>query len=310
MKSNVKVAIAVPLIGLAALAFTGCSAADEAAKPSPSETKSVTVPTAKLDSEAQALLPADIKSAGTITAVTNAGYPPYEMFASDNKTIIGRDIDFGKALGEALGIDVKFENVSFDAIIPGIDSGRYQVAISGLTVTPERLQAADFVTYSESGSNLAVAPGNPIHLKASDAKTLCGKTIGVTKGSSDALVNLPKLNKECLDAGKKAIEAKEFPDEGSRLALSSGRVDGILDDALSLAYSAKKSNGQYELAAGPDIAPAASGIALVKNSPLTPAISAAVKNLVTNQKDVYEAINEKWGIPADHILSADQVDNK
>ncbi|MEY9853151.1 polar amino acid transport system substrate-binding protein [Leifsonia sp. EB41] len=309
MKSNVKVAIAVPLISLAALAFTGCSAAD-GAKPSPSESKSVTVPSAKLDKEAQALLPADVRAAGALTAVTNAGYPPYEMFASDNKTIIGRDIDFAKALSETLGVDIKFDNVSFDAIIPGINSGRYQLAISGLTVTPERLQAADFVTYSESGSNLAVAPGNPQHLKASDAKTLCGKTIGVTKGSSDALVNLPNLNKQCLAAGKKAIDAKEFPDEGSRLALSSGRVDAILDDALSLAYSAQKSNGQYELAAGPDIAPAASGIALVKDSPLTPAIAAAVKNMVTQQKAVYEAINEKWGVPADHILTADQVDNK
>lgn len=331
MKSTFKVAAVLTLAGLTLATLAACStdaaATEKQSSSTPTSSTSTqsssestpaqsssdpaapAVPDAHLNEEARALLPADVLSSGTITAVTNAGFPPYEMYAADNKTIIGRDIDFADALGQVLGITIEFENVSFDAIIPGIDSQRYQLAISGLTVTPERLKAADFVTYSESGSNLAVAPGNPLQLKVSDPSTLCGHTIGVTKGSSDALVNLPALNEECTSAGKPAIESKEFPDEGSRLALSSGRVDAILDDALSLAYSAAESEGQYELAEGPDVAAAPSGIALTKGSPLTAAITAAVTDLVTEQKNVYEAINVRWGIPADHILSADQVSN-
>lgn len=311
MKNSRKAIIASPLI-LSALLLAGCSGTGSSGSSATSTapgTGAAAVPAAALDNAAADLLPPDIKSAGKIVAVTNAGYPPYEMYDTDNTTIIGRDVDFAKALGEVLGVQIEFDNVSFDSIIPGIDAGRYQIAISGLTVTPDRLAAADFVSYSKSGSNIAVPAGNPKGLKVSDAMTLCGMTIGVTKGSSQALVDLPGLNQQCLDAGKAAITASEFADEGSRLALSSGRVDAILDDSLSLAYGAQQSDGAYELGPGADISAASSGIALEKGSDLTPAIAAAVKTLVSTQADIYKDINVKWGIPAENILSVDEVDN-
>jgi polar amino acid transport system substrate-binding protein len=295
----------VPLIAATVFALAACS---PTAADTPASNSSADGSKAVLDKSAAALLPSNIKTSKTLVAVTNAGYPPYEMYASDGKTIIGRDIDFAEAIGKVLGIKIQFQNVSFEAIVPGIQAGRYQIAISGLTVTPEREAVADFVAYNSSGDNLAVPPGNPKKLEVSKFQTLCGKTIGVSTGSSFALVDLPALSKRCTDAGKPAIVQKQFAGEGDRLALSSGRVDAILDDSISLAYSAKQSNGQYDLGPGPDIVQAISGIALEKNSKLTPAIQAAVKDLLSTQKSVTEAINVKWGIPAKNILPASKVD--
>jgi polar amino acid transport system substrate-binding protein len=265
------------------------------------------VPAAKLDKQAQALLPASIKSSKVIVTVTNAGYPPYEMYAANHTSIVGRDIDLAKALGQILGVTIKFQNVSFESIVPGLEAGRYQIADSGLTITPQRKKAVDFVAYSQGGDNIAVKPGNPMHMEVSKFQTLCGKTIGVTQGSSFALVDIPKLQGECKKAGKPAIQVSQYQNEDDRLALSSGRVDAILDDGLSLAYSAKQSKGQYVLGPGPDIESALIGIALVKHSDLTPAITAAVEDLVEHQTSIYKAINVKWGVPANQIIPAKEI---
>lgn len=300
--------LAIPVIAATVIALAACSSTSSS---TPKSTASASGgATAALDKSAAALLPASIKKSKTLVAVTNAGYPPYEMYASDNKTIIGRDVDFAQAIGQVLGIKVELQNVSFEAIVPGIQAGRYQIAISGLTVTDARKQVADFVAYNASGDNLAVPPGNPKKLEVSKFETLCGNTIGVSTGSSFALVDLPALSKQCTDAGKPAIVQKQFAGDSDRLALSSGRVDAILDDGISLAYSAKQSNGAYELGPGADIVQATSGIALQKNSDLTPAISAAVKDLLSTQKSVTEAINVKWGIPPKNLLPASLVDVK
>jgi len=299
--------LAIPLIAATAITLAACSTTSSTT-PTSKSSASTDGSKAVFDKAAAALLPANIKKSKTLVAVTNAGYPPYEQYASDGKTIVGRDIDFAQAIGKVLGIKIEFQNVSFEAIVPGIQAGRYQIAISGLTVTPAREKVADFVAYNQSGDNIAVPPGNPQKLEVSKFATLCGKNIGVSTGSSFALVDLPALSTKCTDAGKPAIVIKQFSGDSDRLALSSGRVDAILDDGISLAYSAKESKGQYELGPGPDIVQATSGIALEKHSKLTPAIAAAVKDLLSSQKSVTEAINVKWGIPAGNILPASKVD--
>jgi polar amino acid transport system substrate-binding protein len=306
--SRTRTSLAIPVIAAALFALTACSS--PSSSPSTTTASSSHGSKAVFDKSAAALLPASTKKSKTLVAVTNAGYPPYEFYASDNKTILGRDVDFAQAIGKVLGIKVKLQNVSFEAIIPGIQAGRYQIAISGLTVTAERKKVADFVAYDASGDNIAVPPGNPKKLEMSKFETLCGKTIGTGTGSSMALVDLPAISKQCTDAGKPAIKQQNFAGVADHLALASGRLDAIMDDGPNLAYLAKNSKGAFDLGPGPDILQQSSGIALAKDSNLTPAISAAVKELLGKQKSVIEAINVKWGIPAKHLLPVDEVDVK
>ena len=108
-----------------------------------------------------AMLPASIKSSGTINIATDASYAPNEFFDTDGKTIIGMDVDLGNAIAQKLGVKANFQNVTFDNIIPGLAGGKYDLGMSSFTDTKEREQTVDFVTYFSAGESLIVAAGNP-----------------------------------------------------------------------------------------------------------------------------------------------------
>lgn len=74
---------------------------------------------------------------GVLTIGAEIGYPPFEDYADDGTTPVGFDIDFAKALGEKLGVEVNFINTSFDGILGGIGVN-YDVVISAVTINDER----------------------------------------------------------------------------------------------------------------------------------------------------------------------------
>ena len=80
---------------------------------------------------------------GTLTVGVEIGYPPFEDFANDGVTPVGYDIDFVKALGEKLGLEVVFINTAWDGIFQGIGVN-YDVVVSAVTITEERKQTMDF----------------------------------------------------------------------------------------------------------------------------------------------------------------------
>ncbi len=80
---------------------------------------------------------------GTLSIGVEIGYPPFEDFANDGVTPIGYDVDFAKALGEKLGLEVAFINTAWDGIFQGIGVN-YDVVISAVTITDERKQTMLF----------------------------------------------------------------------------------------------------------------------------------------------------------------------
>lgn len=253
------------------------------------------IPVAPLDPAAAALLPSSMKAGDVINVGTDPTFPPYEYYGSDNKTVEGWDADFAVAIGQTLGLKVKMVPSTFDAILPGLVSKRYDVGMSAFSSTPERQKNADFVNYLDSGSGLAVQPNNPKKLSM-DPMSLCGTKSSGQKGTTQGIEILPEFSAACVKAGKAPINIQLFPSQNeANLALISGRVDSIMSDSISLAYQGKLSNGKFELAKGSEYEPTPTGVALAKGSDLTPAFMAAVKKLV--QSDTYKAINAKYGIP-------------
>jgi polar amino acid transport system substrate-binding protein len=300
--------IAIAAGAALALTLTGCTNASEAPAKS-GDTQSVTLPTEKVpalsaDPALQALLPAEVSERGTLSIATDPTYAPFEVYADDNTTVVGLDADLGNALGQLLGLKVEFVPSGFDAIIPGLSSGKYDMAMSAFSVKPERLEQADMVVYHQSGSGIAVPKGNPEKLSM-DPTTLCGRTIGAEKGTTQGMDILPEFSKECEASGEKPIDIQLFPGTDKALtALSSGRVAGVVSGATGLGYQAKIS-GAFDVAEGGDFDPRPTGAVLPKDSTLTPAIVAAMKQLVT--EDAYRVAFEKWGIPANNMVTPDQV---
>jgi polar amino acid transport system substrate-binding protein len=292
------------IVGLSGCTNASLEGGSAAAQPLPGQDGAISA--APLNQAAADLLPADVRSKGTLLVGTDPTFPPYEFYAEDNKTVTGWDADFAKALGETLGLEVKMIPATFDTILPGVGSQKYDVGISGFNVTAERKKNADFATYMNSGSGLAVKQGNPKNL-ALDAMKLCGTRIGGEKGTSQGIETLPAFSKQCTDAGQAPIDIQLFPSQHeANLALTSGRVDGVLSGDIGMAYASKLSGGSFELAPGTGWDPTAVGIAMPKGSPLTKAVVAAVEALVAS--NTYTSINAKYGIPDSVKVSADQVD--
>ncbi|MGB9032955.1 MAG: ABC transporter substrate-binding protein [Paeniglutamicibacter sp.] len=292
---------------LLVLASTGCTTVSQAESTQGSGASgSASAVALGVNEAARALLPADIREAGVLRIASDPTYPPFEFYDTDNKTLIGWDADMGDAIGAVLGLKVEHVPATFDTILPGLQSGKYDLGMSTFSVTDERRKAVDFVPYLQGGTGLAVAPGNPQKLSV-DATSLCGKAVAAQKGSIQSLDILPAFSKNCTEAGSPAIDMQFFPTQNdANLALTSGRVQGVMADSVSLAYQGKLAGGKFEVAQGPDYEPELTGTALGKKSELLPAVQAATAAVL--ESPTYAEINAKWGLPAStQITPADVV---
>ena len=293
----------------AILALSGCaskksSTAAPASSAAPAATTSAAAATsaaagASSAADPASLLPAAIKSAGTLNIATDASYAPNEYFDTDGKTIIGFDIDLGNAIAAKLGLKANFQNVTFDAIIPALAAGKYDLSLSSFTDTKAREATVDFVTYFNAGESLMVPAGNPKGVTGPDL-TLCGLTVAVEKGTTEES-EIPALSTKCTGAGKKAITALSTDDQNAaNLALTSGRADVGSADSPIAAYAVKQLSGKIALA-GAIYETAPYGIAIPKSPGLAPAIKSALAAMVADGS--YKAVLDKWGDDAGAITT-------
>ena len=235
-------------------------------------------------------VPAKFRSK-TLIVATDASYPPNEFLAGDGKTVQGMDPDLARALARVMGVKATVRNATFDAIIPGLASGKYDLGMSSFTDTKEREKTVDFVTYFNAGTSFYTKRGVPAVGALAD---LCGKTVAVEKGTTQQ-----------TDAGTQAkkcsVKVLTFPDQnGANLAISSGRADVGMADSPVAAYIVKRSNGQFELSGEPyGVAPY--GIAIPKDAQLERPIKAALEVLMKN--GTYSKILDRWGIQQGAIKS-------
>jgi polar amino acid transport system substrate-binding protein len=241
-------------------------------------------------------VPANIKSKGTLTVAADATYPPDEFIASDGKTVIGMDADLAKALAGVMGLKASVQNVTFDAIIPGLAAGKYDLGMSSFTDTKEREKTVDFVTYLQAGSSIYVkADGGP-DLTSLDA--LCGHKVAAERGTTQS-DQIDEQNKKCTSEGKPGVTPVILPDQnGVNLAVTSGRADAAMADSPVASYIAEKSNGQLKVTGGP-FPPEPYGIAIPKNSGMAQPVLAGIKALIAD--GTYKKILEYWGLEAGAI---------
>jgi polar amino acid transport system substrate-binding protein len=246
-----------------------------------------------------AKLPADFS--GPITVATDASYPPNEFYDTDNKTIIGMDVDLSNAIAQTLGTTAKISNVGFDAILTGIQAEKYDLGVSSFTDNKEREEAVDFVTYLTAGTGFYTNADSPADVTG--LESLCGKKVAVEKGTTQADDAAAQL-KKCKADGK-SMTVSVFADQNAaNLAITSGRADVGMADSPVASYIVEQSGGKLErIDAKYDFGTAPYGIALAKDSKLTPAIQAAVQSLIDN--GTYDAILKKWNLQGEGIDTAE-----
>ncbi|MEA2215841.1 MAG: polar amino acid transport system substrate-binding protein [Solirubrobacteraceae bacterium] len=285
--------LGAPILVVLALAGCGSSSTTTATTATPTTSTSAS---GGAVSAIAAQVPAAVKSKGTLTVAAEAEYAPNEFIASDGHTLIGMDPDLVSAVAEVMGLKAKFVNANFETIIPGLAAGRYDLGASSFTDTKEREKTVDFVDYYKAGiSFYAKSSANP---GVTELKDICGKTVGVEKGTVEQEESEAQ-SKKCGKEGKKSVTVLSFSGQNAvNLAIASGRAEVGLADSPVVDYQIKKSGGQFKLV-GKTYAFAPYGLAIPKTSGMTKPILAALKELIANGK--YKAILEKWGIQSGAI---------
>ncbi|MGP4006257.1 ABC transporter substrate-binding protein [Streptomyces sp. 4N124] len=248
-------------------------------------------------------LPKEIRDKGVIKVGSDIAYAPVEFKDSAGKTV-GIDPDLAAAMGKQLGVTFEFENGTFDTLITGLRSKRYDMAMSAMTDTKDRQEGidsdtgkkvgegVDFVDYFTAGVSIYTKKGDDQGIKSwSD---LCGKTIVLQRGTVSE--DLAKAEaKKCT--GGKTIKIESFDnDQQAQTRLRAGGADAGSSDFPVAAYAVKTSGGgkDFQLV-GEQVEAAPYGIAVAKDqTELRDALKAALDAIIANGE--YDKVIKKWGV--------------
>ncbi|MCB0920637.1 MAG: ABC transporter substrate-binding protein [Actinobacteria bacterium] len=286
----------VIVLAAAGLALSACGgdSTTGSASPTPSGAPSVAV-----DEALAAQVPEDVKSSGVLVFGTDASYAPSEFFAEDGTTIVGFDVDLGKAIAAKLGLEGQFENATFDSLIVGVQNGKFPASMSSFTITPERLEQVNMISYFSAGTGWAVQTGNPAGVSIDDA---CGKTVAVQKATVQ-VDDIEKRNEDCKSAGKPEINIQQYGLQSeATTAVVSGKADAMLADSPVVAYAIQQSGKLEPVGEVYDSAPY--GIVVPKEeTEFATAVAGAVDALIAD--GTYGAILEQWGVSNGAVTAAE-----
>src|SRR6266566_4064125 len=252
-----------------------------------------------VDQALAAKVPAAIKSDGKLLIGTDSSYAPSEFLDTDGKTVIGFDVDLFNAVAAKLGLTTQWTSAKFDAIIPGVQSGKYEVGVSSFTINAERKQQVNMVSYFNAGTQWGTKKGNPTGIQPDNA---CGKKVAVQTSTVQDTEDLPKRVNQCKTSGKSAITIDRYQGQDQATAsVVSGKDDAMLADSPVVAYAVKQTNGQLELLGNIyDSAPY--GYVVKKDqTDFAQALSGAVAALISD--GTYKQILSKWGVDAGAITN-------
>lgn len=250
--------------------------------------------TVQSDAALKSTLPKQILERGFITAGTNPTTPPTVFFLQDNKTLVGREIDMMTAIGERLGVKVKWYDAgSFDNIIPGLKSGRYDVALSNIRATQKRFSQIDFISYFDASRQAVIARKDANITPFTELTALCGKSLSTGAGTGQIeLINAQ--NKACIAEGKKPINNTIFPNRTAGVqAVISGRVPMYYGPWEGLAWQVAQLK-DLTISGQINVKEAPMSIALAKGSPIETSVQAALNSLIKD--GTYQQILDKWSI--------------
>ncbi len=215
-----------------------------------------------------------------LTVGTEPGFPPFEL-VDDSGEIVGFDIDLVNAIAEKAGKTVEFQSLPFDGLIPALQSGTIDAAVSGMTITEERQQTVDFSDpYFKAGLAIAVQSGT------TDIQTLDdleGKRIAAQIGTTgaDAANSVEGATVTTFDSAPLALQE-----------LANGNVDAVVNDAPATLDAIATGNIPNVEVVGQLLTEEFYGIAMPQGSENLEAINAGLAEVKSD--GTYAEIYRKW----------------
>ena len=208
--------IALLLAAMMVLALAACAsnASNDTAAPADSAT----------ETEAPADTADTAATSGKLTMATEATFPPYEYY--DGDAIVGIDVEVAQAIAAKLGMELEVTDIAFDSIIPGIQTGKYDMGMAGMTVTDERKEQVNFSDSYATGVQVVIVKDDSAitsvdDLFADGADTVVGTQAGTT-GFIYATSDIEDAGLGTVKSFGKTTDAVE--------ALKNGQVDCVILD--------------------------------------------------------------------------------
>jgi ABC-type amino acid transport substrate-binding protein len=217
--------------------------------------------------------------------ITEASFAPFEF--KEGNDFVGFDIEVINAICEDQGYKAEITHMGFDSLIPALQAGKADCAISGMSITDERKKSIDFSdSYFDAGLIIAVAENN------NDIKTLDdlqGKKIAGQVGT----IGADACN--AVKAKDPKTEIRTFDAIGEAfMELEKGGVDAVINDqAVTAYYIQTTGKGKTKMVGDLFSADDHYGIAVKKgNAEMLKVINDGLASIRANGK--YDEIYQKW----------------
>lgn len=161
---------------------------------------------------------------GVLSMATEATFPPYEYYDGDE--LVGIDVEVAAAIAEKLGLEFQVTDIAFDSVIPGVQTGKYDIGMAGMTVNEERLEQVNFTaSYAKGVQVVIVKDGSAITSVDDLFAEGANNTVGTQTGTTGFLYATGDIEEAGLGTVKgfaKTTDAVE--------ALKNGQVDCVILD--------------------------------------------------------------------------------
>ena len=227
----------------------------------------------------------DVKQRGELVCATEMEFPPFDFLV--NNVYTGVDRDLIDEVGKDLGVKVKYIDLPWTSVLPGLEAKKFDFVIAPVTITQERMKRYSFT--------VPIADATAALMKRADDNSInkpediAGKTVGGQKGTAQ-LAQLQDWAKKL----PKPVTLKEYVDNNQSYAdLAAGRLDASVNSLPNLAYAASQRKDTFAVVLPPFGQPTYfSWVGRLDDKSLTDAISAS---LVKQQDDGrMAAIQKKW----------------
>lgn len=241
-------------------------------------------------------------SDGELRILNNPIYPPMEFVNEKTGEVDGFDIDIGKAIASRLNLDVAFVKTSFNDLQSGIQTGRGDLIISGVTNTPARGEAMELVNYVVSGPTFFTLSSNADELKTQEE--LCGLTVAGSRSAVALISDVQNWSQQhCVNNGKPAIIYEGVADSNAaRLGLKQGRYNAVAQGSETLNWLLSQEPNTYTVLGKPISGSSIFAIGLKKgNLALRDEVQKAVDAMIAD--GTYAGILSKWQLDHNSIAA-------
>lgn len=223
-----------------------------------------------------------------VVVVTENAYPPLQFLDKEGKAI-GWEYDAMAELAKRLNFTVKYENISWDAMIPAVSEGQYDLGMTGITIKDERKEKVDFSDPYMRSEMLMIVRGD--ETRFTDAASFAANPdllVSAQPGTSPFYAAIYNI----LDGNEENPRVVKFETFGAGLeALKAGDVDLTLSDSTAANGYVAASNGGLKIIGEP-LASEDFGFIFPKGSDLVAPINAGIAALKAD--GTFDALNKKW----------------